>query len=933
VDALKLPEQLIGPWRHALILTYGINIPFFENALWSQFNAGCRNKIILGDGRCYLEACASYAESGLARHINQRYVADGIFSSRAAHAKVILLTNSEQGRLLVGSGNLGLSGYASPGELFTRYEYYPEWPETLPAFQAVRELLEGLITSAFIGDTAVRHVELLLSETPWLYHNTNIEWRPVRHNLQRPFLDQLAETVADEPVEELWVLAPFYDEDAQALGEMLRRLRPQQTKLLVQPGSTSVKPDALERTIATSTLSCQVRAFASKDKETSYFHAKLYLLKLPGRAICLQGSPNLSRVALLRTVPQGNIEVANLLSGPRDSFDYLLDPLLIDTATLDIHALGLSYQKDRVVDEEETVGWRLISGEWLGQELRLRFQGILPDLDGANLNIGGALFPLQVAAREAQRLTLLLSPEATTLLQRPVPLSLEWGEARQRVASNPIFVSNRASLNATIEASDDEKIGRVGDLDLDDEELEQLVGELEAHLVIDRCSVWQVAGRRSPTGNSYDDDEALRLDYADVDYEMLRRHPRLQQYTAIGRPGSSPVRTRLQLILRSITDHFQGLVDVASGKVSPTAVLTLEESDAQTEAEREAEETEKEQRRWSQAQRLRSTFKHFIGRYLQGIRSPDFQELAGYEVMVQNTRIFSHLLWALFQKDWFEPDSRFVIESLLKTWRFFWESSEGRGYLAQLDQEAQREVLHWLREQHADAQLLAGLYQCGRLTRTQKWQELRFELRDFWRGLLTAQPFPITSEVLEETWYWVADLYSFQPPRPTEFVDELCRLARFEIEHGFLRALEARHGYPSGSCAFERVKVRRESFANAVTVKCLSMQAGAALIDEETAVAVLQAWMQFEKLDYYRLAYPDANAARRLVFYEVADSSGVYWDKDGDLTPVELAAVLPSDTQWNKRLHELRQSAARLNQDLTLRVTRHIDDIAELQDS
>jgi hypothetical protein len=159
VDDLKLPEQLKGRWEHALILTYGFDAPFFENALWSQFNARCRNKIILVDGQRYLEACNNYAKSGLVRYLNNRYVAGGIFCPQAAHAKLLLLTNSDQGRLLVGSGNLNVQGYASGGELFTQYEYGPETTEALPAFLAVRELIEGLVERAYVQGTAVRYIK------------------------------------------------------------------------------------------------------------------------------------------------------------------------------------------------------------------------------------------------------------------------------------------------------------------------------------------------------------------------------------------------------------------------------------------------------------------------------------------------------------------------------------------------------------------------------------------------------------------------------------------------------------------------------------------------------------------------------------------------------------------------------------------------------
>src|SRR3989441_7482091 len=80
MSALELPEQLKGPWDHALILSYGLDIPFFERALWYQFPTRCRNKIILADGKQYLQISDAYSQQrGLVRHMNQLYVVAGIF--------------------------------------------------------------------------------------------------------------------------------------------------------------------------------------------------------------------------------------------------------------------------------------------------------------------------------------------------------------------------------------------------------------------------------------------------------------------------------------------------------------------------------------------------------------------------------------------------------------------------------------------------------------------------------------------------------------------------------------------------------------------------------------------------------------------------------------------------------------------------------------
>lgn len=103
---LRLPDMFKGSWEHLLILTYGADLPFFENALLrSDFR--CKNKVILADGQKFLQACERYARDGLVRMLNQHYVADGLYVSHAAHAKIILLTRPDAGKLLVGSGNLG----------------------------------------------------------------------------------------------------------------------------------------------------------------------------------------------------------------------------------------------------------------------------------------------------------------------------------------------------------------------------------------------------------------------------------------------------------------------------------------------------------------------------------------------------------------------------------------------------------------------------------------------------------------------------------------------------------------------------------------------------------------------------------------------------------------------------------------------------------
>lgn len=926
MNALELPEQLKGPWHHALMMTYGVDIPFFEHAVWSQFGAGCRHKIILADGQQFLVACSNYARSGLVRYLNQRYVAGGIFAQHAAHAKLILLANPEQGRLLVGSGNLNLQGYASGGELFTKYEYSLDAPQSLGAFLMVRELLEGLMAQGMLDPTVRRHINLLLEKSPWLYRSPANTWRPVRHNLYTSFLSQLEQAVGGETVEELWVLSPFYDEAAIALQRLINVFAPRTVKLLVQPGHTSVDPRALRSIRIPDTTNLGIHAVGSENG--AYLHAKLYLLKTAEKAICLQGSANLSQVAMLRATAEasaGNVELCNLLEGAPEAFDHLLDELLIAPATDNLESLALSIDS-REEDQQDALpptACHLTGGEWHDNRLILYYTGHVSSGSQLYLSINGQPFALDIESRRSGYLEAILPPEISQLLKRPVPVALGWeGETEEQI-TNPVFICNRATLEAELAATGgEENLAAVGELDIDDD-LEQLVAELESALVIDRHSVWQLVGRSTMGGGSIgsDTEDAEPLSYDQIDYEMLRKHPRMRQYLERS-SGSHSQRTRLQIILSAITSHFEGLLDAASVPETATPNLAGDEIEmAETEEEREAEEAERRRRQMSREQRIRRIFKSFIRRYMRGIRSLDFQEFAGFEVMTNNFIIFSHLLWQLSLKEWFEPDLDFLFRAQLKTWRFFWGDIEQDGYLGGLRESDQSTARRWLREQSADARNLAALYRAAEETRGPKSAGLRIELRDFWRSLLTREPLLGTSELLEDLWLSAAEINLFNPPRLPGIIKELVALAHFNTEDRLLRTLTQRHRLPPGSLAFDTVSaIRTVNYQRVKSpVKCLIVRGDNSTVHAQMAIAMLREWAQFESLDYYRISFTSPGEPLKLLYYEVSQAYGVYWDeRTGE--EIEIGSLETPTTEWASVLNTMRSSAAALEETLSFPV-------------
>ncbi len=919
MSMLELPPQFRGPWEHALIMTYELDVAFFERTLLPLFSSACKNKIVLVDGTHFLDICARSAKSEeQILHFNQSYLVWGIFTPHAAHAKIILLTNREQGRLLVGSGNTNWQGYASGGELFTVYEYSKEAPDTLPAFLAVRELVEGLVGCRYVQGMVEQRLTLLWTSTPWLLRRTQMGVAPVRHNLHASFLEQIKQVIGEETVEELWVLAPFYDEKATALKVLIEAVRPARTVLLLQPGYASVDRSALQKVIEQLPGSYEIHPLQTKDGSL-YLHAKLYLFKLADRAVCVQGSPNMSQVAMLLHDPQGNIEATNFLVGTRDAFDELIGelPLTIGASQTDLSKLDLTYQKKDTTEGSKEPSWKLLGGEWQHDRLWLHLRGTVPDLQGAFLVVNEQLFPLHLWNAMPQALELALPEAARELLASPLPVSIRWSEGTRLCETNPIIPCDKNALDRILQQEEQgsERLDHSADLNLDDQAFEELLGELHTTLVIDQESIWKAGTRSMSLQKEAQDEKGLHLGYDEIDYEALRSHPRIRQYLEHGSGVSGNVQTRIGTILHAIAAHMQELLQQEEGIVSMAMsafIPSSEEPEDEPFSEGEPGcDGDEPVRHWSVQARIRKTLSQFIQRYLRGLASPAFQRLVGYEVVTKNYLIFSQLLWRLFAKNWLEH--RTIIEAFIQSWNLFWGSQASPGYFSQLSVDEQLEIWQWMRDYHNDALILAAYYYSTTIVIKERLDDLRFSLRDSWRNLLCLSPFPLTEDVIEDTQKLLAFLLPYRVPGLPEMVNELTQLAHFETQRHFIATLVASGRLPVGSCSFVKERIWRRSLEQNVSVDCLVIDSSEALSSKEAALSLLQEWMLAERLDYYRIATKEPNTDYEytyLIFYDMKEQRGKYMTTRGEGATQRVQDIprieLPAEP-WSAGLTHLRE--------------------------
>jgi hypothetical protein len=898
---LEIPNQFSGPWDHLLILTFGADFQFFESrAIWSQISNRCRNRIVMADGASFLETCSVLAnQPELLHRMNKEFVADGIFGFPAAHGKVILLTNAAAGRLLVGSGNLGRQGYASGGEIFCEYTYTAEDTSALNAFLAIKEILETLLQAGHLEPNSHRHVDHLLKSTPWLYQSFGDTTRPVRHNLFTSFIDQIDEEIGGRAVDELWVLSPFYDAECRALDRLLGITTPKTCHILLQRSSTSVNPHALATVIRKHASNSRVY-FVSRGQDNPYLHAKLYLLKLEDASICLQGSPNLSQAAMLLRANPGNLETANLVTGPRDAFDLLLSELEREEVDEDIETLDLCIVSDRS-SQVTHEAWHLTGGEWREGRLRLDFRGTLPELDGSQLLIGDVPFDLVVLSQTSRSLHLEISAEADEKLSRPVAVGISWKSVDGAHKTNRVFVANGHSLAALLETSDTPHLlRRTGDLALDDDELEKFFQELLDAMVVDHQSIWKLVGRGGSQREESSDDEQ-QIDYADIDYEMLRQHPRLRQYQFRTNTGHGAFSTSLEMILSAITERFGRLSSPHSGHDSPIPDVS-KELEEETESQDEEDSYETPTILPMVQKRRARILKNFISRFLRGLRSQKYQNLVGPEVIIINSGILVHILTYLLQReDWLDPGD--VVDTLAEVGSFMWDPTSG--YYWNLPDETRQEAGAWLRRHFGDAELLGAVTYAGMLSKRRGWPDRRLKLRDIARSFVSSPPSDLTLDLVEEMWLVVSDLIPYEPPNPTAMIELLHELLDFETHSSMERQIEREFGFPKNSCRFVIETIATPSGYGTRNVRCLRIHAQKPSIEQAGAVSIVESWRRFERLDVYRIHQPPTG---EVLVYETRYEEGSFRDKSMKVADVD--AISPATQPWDRSLDQLVTLAA-----------------------
>ena len=306
---LEILENSKG-YDTALLTTFNFEVDFFEKAIMGRLIRNSIKKISLFVDARELEKAMQMVA---ACSIGQKYAVTPVFMSGSFHPKVILLLGEKKARVIVGSGNLKLSGYYINNEVFDyidcdldNQEHKNVIADAISFFQQLQQI------------TPLLDADLIRSfRKRWYSKNTGRDSR-IRflQNDTVSILDQAALAISED-VKCISVASPYFDNDLRALKMLSAKYGNARIRLYLQKGTSTFLGNKKDYDA--------VRVFEDIETESNknhhFYHGKVYLFECESRSYILFGSSNCTQSALTKSREEGgNYECNLLVSGKAGEF-------------------------------------------------------------------------------------------------------------------------------------------------------------------------------------------------------------------------------------------------------------------------------------------------------------------------------------------------------------------------------------------------------------------------------------------------------------------------------------------------------------------------------------------------------------------------------------------------------------------------------------
>jgi hypothetical protein len=283
----------------SIATTFGVDFSVYESVVLPRLRgAGCRNNVLLLDGRMLTHALSGECE--LPRQAGRLYTVSGVDRGPGVfHPKLLLQIGRLRGRLIVSSSNLTTPGLAGNLEIAGTVVYdTPGSGEQRLVVAAWHYLCRHLKRDR---QASTDQQSWILARAPWLAEVAPAT-EPV--GLADGTIAALLTTgeasgigarfveLVDAPVDQLIVISPYWDSNLAALTYLTERLSPGEVSVLIDSARTIFPKRAVQRV----TKAC---VYDRGDfKSGRFIHAKVIIARTKTADHVLIGSSNCTLAAL-----------------------------------------------------------------------------------------------------------------------------------------------------------------------------------------------------------------------------------------------------------------------------------------------------------------------------------------------------------------------------------------------------------------------------------------------------------------------------------------------------------------------------------------------------------------------------------------------------------------------------------------------------------
>lgn len=299
---------------HSAILTcYNFDSIFFKSVyLPSLRSLGVTNVIVLMDARMYdnMLADASYVCHRVSP-INYTLVRQENLHHGVFHSKITLLFGEEEGVLVIGSGNLTFSGLSNNEEIWNAFHVVGNesvhYPLLLKTWNYLRKALNDS------PSLVKKQIGWIPEQSLWLQDigyedvvrlDSGEQCSIVYNSATSKIFDKIVEAIGDSDIEEITVIAPFYDAEGNALTELKKRFNPKRMNCVLDLDRQSAPYELIKS-------NTDIAFF--KHSSANPLHAKIIEFQSNNGTWLLSGSANAGNMALGLNNKVYNDEICVLL--------------------------------------------------------------------------------------------------------------------------------------------------------------------------------------------------------------------------------------------------------------------------------------------------------------------------------------------------------------------------------------------------------------------------------------------------------------------------------------------------------------------------------------------------------------------------------------------------------------------------------------------